>query len=43
MIWIATLIILGGGTFLAYAYQRKWFFLSVLDEEKYEREKPLFK
>lgn len=36
---LTTLVI----SFLVYAHKRKWFFLSVVDEERYEREKPLFK
>lgn len=43
MIWIVALISLTGIGFLAYAHKRKWFFISVADAEKYEREKPLFK
>lgn len=43
MIAFVAFVTLVGIAFLAYAYKRKWFFLSVVDEEHYERNKPLFK
>jgi len=43
MFLFLSLATLGSIGFLAYAHRRKWFFISVVDEENYEREKPLFK